>query len=182
MKAVFDYIMCAHKTYLDAMYDWIEEADKKQRQELSVPAYPRVRDLMKKYDPSLKNKMDSYFKNFFLDPNERCLSSRESAASNPTSRCSDTTENNIDIERTTTSMTVKGDQMHFTPDNPVDFRSLKITKPVKETPMKGGNTICAKNTCDFQKPLFDVLPMKNDINESHSKKKLLQSHVVPEAS
>ena len=75
MKAVLDYIMCVHKTYLDAMYAWIEEADEKQRQKLSVPAYPRVRDLMKKYDPSVKNKIERYFKNSLLDPNERCLSS-----------------------------------------------------------------------------------------------------------
>ena len=143
---------------------------------------PRVRDLIKKYDPSLKNKIEHYLKNSLLDLNERCLLSRESAASNTTSQCSDTTENNIDIKRPTISMTVKGDQTHFTPDNPVDVRPLTITTPVKETLMKGGNTTCAKNICDFQKPLFDVLPIKNNINESYSKKRPLQSHVVPEAS
>ena len=72
--------------------------------------------------------------------------------------------------------------MHFTPDNPVDVRPYTITKPVKETPMKRGNTICATNTCDFQKPLFDVLPMENNTNESYSKMRPLQLHVVPEAS
>ena len=182
MKVVFDYIMRAHKTYLDAIYAWIEEADEKQRQKLYVSAYPRVRDLMKKYDPSLKRKIERCYENSLLDSDERCTPSRESAESKTTSRCSYTTENNIDIELPTTSKTVKGDQMHLTPGNPVDIRPLTINKLVKDTPIKEGDILPAKITCDFSKPLFGGLPMKNDANENYAKKRQLQSHLVPEAS
>ena len=79
IEAVYEYIMNALSTYLDAVYSWIDDAKHKEKQAISVPALPRVQKLLGLYNPSLKDKIEKYYERALRSPWERSMASSSSS-------------------------------------------------------------------------------------------------------
>ena len=81
IEAMYEYIMHALSTYLDAVYSWIDDAKRKEKQAISVPALPRVQKLLDLDNPSLKGKIKKYYERALRSPWERSIASSSSCTS-----------------------------------------------------------------------------------------------------
>ena len=71
VEAAYNYILHAHSVYLSAVHKWIEEANAKREQNVSVPALPRVQRLLSLYDSSINDTLHRYYERAKLKPSER---------------------------------------------------------------------------------------------------------------
>ena len=86
--AAYNYISHAHSVYLSAVHKWIEEANAKKEQNVSVPALPRVQRLLSHYDTSINDTVHRYYERAKLKPSERRERTRKSTVSRSSSSLS----------------------------------------------------------------------------------------------
>ena len=61
LSAVYDYVSLAYSIYLKALYEYIEDANKKLEQNISIPALPRIQKLLSEYDSTINEKLRCYY-------------------------------------------------------------------------------------------------------------------------
>ena len=61
LRAVYDHVSPAHSVYFKALYEYIEDANKKLEQNISIPALPRVQKLFSEYDSTINEKLRCYY-------------------------------------------------------------------------------------------------------------------------
>ena len=77
LEAVYDYVSLAHSIYLKALYEYIEDGNKKLMQNISIPALPRVQKLLSEYDSTINEKLRCYYDKAKRPVTERSESSTE---------------------------------------------------------------------------------------------------------
>ena len=82
LKAVYDYVSLTHLVYLKALYEsnkkrYIEDANKKLKQNISIPALPHVQKLLSEYDSTINKKLRCYYDKAKRPVTERSESSTE---------------------------------------------------------------------------------------------------------
>ena len=85
LKKVFDYILRAHSVYISAVSSWINNANAKKKQNISVPALPRVERLLSEYDSCIEDKLKRYFDKAMRSPSKRSEKSVEAILSSRSS-------------------------------------------------------------------------------------------------
>ena len=100
VEAAYNYILHAHSVYLSAVHKWIEEANAKREQNVSVPALPRVQRLLFLYDTSINDTLHRYYERAKLKPSERRERTRRSTVSKSSSSLSAESQESLgNIER-----------------------------------------------------------------------------------
>ena len=88
VEAAHHYILHAHSVYLSAVHKWIDEANAKREQNVSVPALPRVQRLLSLYDTSINDTLHRYYERAKLKPSESREKTRRSTVSRSSSSLS----------------------------------------------------------------------------------------------